>query len=267
MNRQLRTWFLTINNYSEAEHEKALDYECDYSIVAQEVGEEENVPHIHMYYEFKAGVRFSTLKKAFPRADIEPRKGSAKQAITYCKKQGEYIEKGKAKEQGKRTDLEEVSEMVMEKKTLREICSEHPTTFIKYHRGIEKAMYTMLEKRTEKPTIIWIYGKTGVGKTYMVHDIHGAENIYLKNSTKWWDGYYQQEAILLDDFEPSQWKLQDLLRLLQERQYTAEVKGGMVEVNSPYIYITAQHKPSYYWNIREDLEQIERRISYTFLLQ
>ena len=64
---RFRNWFLTINNYTTEEKEYALAYSAQYILVADEVGEEEHTPHLHIYFELKNAKSFSKIKKEFPR--------------------------------------------------------------------------------------------------------------------------------------------------------------------------------------------------------
>ena len=45
----------------------------------------------------------------------------------------------------------------------------------------------------------WIYGKPGIGKSYAVISLY--PNLYVKSSTKWWDGYTNQDVVLVDDLD------------------------------------------------------------------
>ena len=51
----------------------------------------------------------------------------------------------------------------------------------------------------------WIYGKPGIGKSYAVRSLY--PNLYVKSSTKWWDGYTNQDVVLVDDSEFAKWFL------------------------------------------------------------
>lgn len=99
------------------------------------------------------------------RIHWENRKGTAKQASDYCKKNDNnaYI-KGELSKQGKRTDLCEVADAVKMKTPIREIAIEYPETFIKFHKGIEKLENILMTDRTDKPYVEWRYGPAGIGK-------------------------------------------------------------------------------------------------------
>lgn len=257
---QRRNWFITINNYTPEEYQLALDYPSRYSIVCKEVGAKKGVPHIHAYYELEKPLRFNTLKTAFPRANIQYRKGKADQARKYIMKHGDYTEKGEPTKQGKRTDLEEAAEKVRDRIPLREIAIEHPSTFVRYFKGLEAMQNILFTDRTDPPVVTWLWGTTGVGKTRYPHDTHGAANVYIKDSTQWWNGYTQQTAIVIDDFDIGKWPYRDLLRLLDRYAYQGQTKGGYVKINSPYIYITCSHPPEYCWS-GDELNQIRRRLT------
>lgn len=90
---QSRNWFITLNNYTEVEYETMRLYflKAKTYILCKEIGEEKKVPHLHAYGWFKNNIRFSTMKKKFPRANIQTAKGTQDQAYEYCIKSGDYI--------------------------------------------------------------------------------------------------------------------------------------------------------------------------------
>ena len=81
-----RNWFITINNYTDDEIEYARNYNCQYMIIGNEIGEKCRTPHLHIYFELKYQKTFSKMKKDFPRANIQVAKGSAEQCRAYCSK-------------------------------------------------------------------------------------------------------------------------------------------------------------------------------------
>ena len=96
-NSQRNAYQLTINN--------PLDYSFDhltikktlvenfttlrYFCMADEIGKE-GTPHTHLYVYFNSRVRFSTVKKNFPSAHIEPAHGNIESNISYVKKTGKW---------------------------------------------------------------------------------------------------------------------------------------------------------------------------------
>lgn len=258
-----RNWVFTLNNYTGEDELAMQGYTCSYLVYGREVAPTTGTRHLQGYIEFAQAKRIGTITKAFKGIHLEKRRGTAQQAATYCKKGGDFFERGEISQQGKRTDLEEVAQMVADRKTTEEIAEAYPETFIKYHRGIQELKGTLMKHRTEQPTVVWLHGKTGVGKTRFPHDNH--DTVYIKDGTQWWNGYEQQEAIVIDDFD-GKWPFRDLLRLLDRYQYQGQTKGGYVKINSPWIYITASYEPEHFWG-GDDLEQIERRIKHRVLFQ
>lgn len=253
-----RNYVFTLNNYTPFEIEELKLYPSKYLVFGYETAPTTGTPHIQGYIEFAGVKKFDTLKKFNPRVRWETRRGTAQEASDYCKKDGNFVEIGAISKQGTRTDLNIVADAVMEKKSIREIAMEHPATFIKYSKGITALFNSQFIHRTAAPYIEWRWGLAGVGKTRYCVEAHSSSH-YIKDGTMWWDGYTQQEAIIIDDFD-GKWPFRDLLRLLDRYEYQGQVKGGYIPINSPYIYITCEFAPSHYWNSNE-LSQIERRIT------
>lgn len=92
-----RHWCFTLNNPTEADQE-LLDQaweqgKLEYLICGNEVGAT-GTPHVQGYMILKKQGRLSAVKKLLPRAHIEPTKGLPQQAADYCKKDGDFQERG-----------------------------------------------------------------------------------------------------------------------------------------------------------------------------
>lgn len=258
MSQRSRNWCFTLNNYTEKEYDLLIGCDCNYVVIGKEVGES-GTPHLQGYIEFPNAKRLDTLKNMSQKIHWECRKGTSTQAADYCKKDKNFEERGEISRQGSRTDLNEIGSRILSGASVQEIMEENPGAYIKFSRGIQALKNSTLSHRSEKPTVNWIWGRTGIGKTRSVYDKHGADNIYMKANTKWWDGYNQEEVILIDDIDPAKWNTRELLKLLDRYKYDGEVKGGTVKINSPHIYITCDKPPNEFWSGHIQ-EQILRRI-------
>lgn len=262
--KRYRNCCFTINNYNEDDIQRLKKLwkndKVKYIIFGKEIGKK-GTPHLQGYCEFTGRPTFLSLQKIFRGGHFEPRKGTSKQAANYCKKENDYWEKGDISQPGKRTDMQDIRNKLLKKKPIKDIALKYPGQYIRYHKGIN-ALNNIINNipRTEKPFVTWIYGKSGVGKTKYVFDNH--KDIYIKDETKWWDGYNNNEAILIDDFEGI-WPFRSLLRFLDRYPYQGEYKGGYTHINSPYIYFTSEFPPEhYYYDEHNDnhFKQLSRRI-------
>ena len=264
MNRQGRRYLITINNFSQMELEKIKGIRCQYCCYCLEKAPTTGTSHLHAFVIYKNGKRKSTIIKEFPRADVRHCNGSIEQNLVYVRKHGNWHEYGEMPQQGKRNDLILVAAMVTNGNSICEIAQEYPSQYIRYSKGIEKLKALTYKPRTEAPIIYWIYGETGVGKTRTAVE-KTPDSYYIKDQTKWWDGYRQQKTIIIDDFEKTSddrvsWPFRDLLRLLDRYPYQGQFKGGYIHINSKYIYITSEFPPTEFWSGTK-LAQIKRRIT------
>lgn len=134
---------------------------------------------------------------------------------------------------------------------------DYPLLYCKYFKSLEKMLSAMQPKREVPPHVYWRWGLSGTGKTRYCIETH--ETHYIKDGTPWWDNYANQEAVIIDDFD-NNIPFRTLLRILDRYTYQGQIKGGYVNINSPYIYITCEFPPNKYWGGNE-LKQIERRLT------
>lgn len=83
--KSLRTAFLTENNHCDATLEDLRSLDCQYICFQTEIGEKNEQLHYHAVIKFKNSCRFSTIKKMFPRANIQAVRNFTK-AREYCLK-------------------------------------------------------------------------------------------------------------------------------------------------------------------------------------
>jgi len=254
---KVRSYCFTLNNWTHEEYVCLTLQDPRYLVIGKEGKAEGKTPHLQGYIEFKNPRTLEALKAINSRIHWEVRKGTPEQAAVYCKKEGDFAEWGKISRQGKRSDLDEIVEAIDNGAKARDIFDLAPSGFIRYHKGIERAISLQYKHRTGAPEVAWRWGLTGTGKTRFCVEKHPSH--YIKDGTTWWDGYEQQEAIIIDDFD-GKWAFRDLLRLLDRYTYQGQVKGGFIPINSPFIYITCEFPPMKFWS-GNDLAQVLRRIT------
>lgn len=272
MAKSTRNVCFTLNNYTKKEHNYLIEkFEkvCDYFIIGEEVGES-GTPHLQGYCEFKTSKKFETLKNYNERIHWETRKGSPEQAANYCKKDNKFYENGKISCQGKRSDLSEIKLQIDLGSNPAEISlqDENFSTWCRNYKAIEK-YYLIKNNLSVKiiPTVTWLHGTTGTGKTRFVHnfrEIFGCK-MYTKDNTQWWDGYEFEEIILIDDIS-KEFNYRSLLRILDRYEYTGQSKGSYTRVNSKFIFITCDtHPKKLFDSIDENItNQVLRRLDFIF---
>lgn len=230
----------------------------DYGVMGLEVCPTTGKPHIQGYAEFPSPKRIQTLKKLWPTMHFEKRRSSAKLASDYCKKDGKFKEFGVISRQGERSDLNTAIELISAGKTTEQVALAEPATYVKYHAGLEKLIYHQSKHRNTMPDITWYWGEAGVGKSHNATEGVPEEQVFRKHDPKWWDGYEQQECVVIDDIDPEAWNFRELLQTLDKYPKAVQVKGGFRKLNSRIINITCEHPPEKFWSGNE-LKQILRR--------
>jgi len=151
-----------------------------------------------------------------------------------------------------------VTQHIADGGNMRDLCA--VATSIQSVKHAECLLKYLEAPRSEKPSVYWFWGKTGVGKTYTAFKECDPAPFVLSNG-KWWDGYDGHQNVIIDDLRPEMMPLRDLLRILDRYPVAVQVKGGQRQLVATHIYITAPLDPgAMYRHMGEDVKQLLRRI-------
>ncbi|AXH76667.1 MAG: putative viral replication protein [Proteusivirus raitis] len=109
-NSQSKRWCFTINNYIDEDINKLNAAECSYLVYGREVAPDTGTPHLQGFIIFSSRKRFNTVRAILgERGHYESARASSAQAADYCKKGGDFTERGNCPTgQGARTDIEDL---------------------------------------------------------------------------------------------------------------------------------------------------------------
>lgn len=236
-------WVYTINNPTEDDGERIqnnLD-KIAYIIIAKEIGDE-GTEHMQGYVCFNNRQRLTGVKKLFPRAHLEIKKGTVKEAIDYCKKDGDYMEYGKVPRTAKEGQQDLWKGIVQSAKEGRfdDIPEQILTRYYHAFKRMEQDNPTIPAPLTTKDNH-WIVAPTGYGKSTYAREMF--PDYFDKAPNKWFIGYKGQETILCDDFGPEQcqylkWYIKRWADLFA---FPMETKGGGKNIRPKHIVITSQY--------------------------
>lgn len=119
--------------------------------------------------------------------------------------------------------------------------------------------------RTEAPLFFWFWGPTGTGKSlnaFRVANLLCPTNYWTlpQRELKWWDGYSQQDCVVIDEFRDTQLALSQLLRLAGPHPMGVEVKGSTTHFNSSVVIITTDRDPRSCFAGEGSIDQLIRRL-------
>lgn len=146
---QSQSYCFTLNNYTDDDMSAVIANEdkYEYICIGFEVGKK-GTPHMQGYIRFDGRVSLKTAINRFSeifnhkRCHIEPTKGTPKQAIEYCKKDGDVYEHGKQPTQGS-AQWDKIEAAMTDPKS-------NPHLYNQYKKTYEAVQAMETEKRTKK---------------------------------------------------------------------------------------------------------------------
>ena len=244
--------------------------------------------HVHAVLEDTVAMRFSVIKKTYAAGmHFEATKGSKQQAEDYINKRTPYDEKGekvlciiKAGEikgnQGKRSDLDEITALLNEGKTPDQIMDGN-LHFRRFDRLIRDEYFARRRRQTppiRDVKVHWICGASGCGKSYRFVQLCeevGEENVYfiaeLNNGS--FDKYIGEKILFIDDLKESSLSYASLLLLLDCYKRQVSARYSNVFALWSEVYVTSVYAPEQFYRAlvpvyRRDVdtyEQLRRRIT------
>jgi hypothetical protein len=238
-----KNWCFTLNNPNPNWKTEMEAMDPYYLIVGQEVAPTTGTPHLQGFVQFKKSMRLKAVTKLIPGAHLEIAKGSAKQNIQYCTKTDPNPftlgTPPKSKGDGNKIRWDEAKQAAQEGR-FEDIPAELQWRF---YRTMKEMAKDNMEKPEPLDSVcgIWIYGKTGTGKTHSVVTQH--PDRYIKPINKWWDGYQNEEVIHIDELSPehSKWIAPYLKKWADKWPFDAEVKGGSLQLRPKKIIVTSNY--------------------------
>lgn len=237
-----------------------------YCVMGEEIAPDTGNVHWQGFMILKERMSEKAVKKFLEgrHGKMMYEKSSVDKNIIYCKKDGKIVlEIGTPpKGRGARTDMEQLRDMIIDGSDRRAIFEEMPGQFIRYNRGIDLAINLYEEKRNWEMDVRIYWGPPGTGKTRSVHEEFG-DDLYVKMTGKWWDGYNGETCVLIDDFDPENcfdstfdW----YLKFLDRYQMKVEYKGGSCQFRSKTIIFTSNFDPAGWFIRKENRQAFFRRI-------
>jgi len=265
---KFRNYCFTINNYSEEEFNALKEIKCQYLVCGKEIGEQ-GTPHLQGYVYFKGPKTLACASKCLPRAHLEPAKGTADQNYAYCTKEGNFIEIGtRPKSQKEKGEMEKErwSNIInlAESGNLEQLKEEDPQVYLKHYRTLQAIQkdHAPMPANADGTTGIWYYGPSGSGKSRKAREEN--PDAYLKMCNKWWDGYHDEEVVLIEDLDQNHGVLGHHLKIWADRYaFPAEIKGGKINIRPKKIIVTSNYHPMEIWADKGTLEPILRRFEIT----
>lgn len=273
-NPRVRNWCFTLNNPSLAGADLQTLLEGHpsfrFCIFQLEQGES-GTRHFQGYAQFTSALLFNSLKAWFRsngmEPHLEPAQGTPDQNVLYCTKEPRLEgpwQSGEMSTMGKRCDLLAATSILANGGTLQDVAAEHPATFVRAASGLYKYARMLAPPPAMRPTHVSLYiGPTGTGKTFTAIEVLGS-NVFIKDSTKWWECYNGEKTVLWDDFAgaASHVSLTEALRLFDQYRMTVENKGGSEWLKAETQVVTTNIHPWnwYRWEGREaQLPALARR--------
>lgn len=254
--KRVRAWAFTLfreDNNPPVFNPLLMRYLC----YGSEICPKSKKHHFQSYIYFNNGKTFKQMKTFMfkwlgENPHFEICFSSDENNIEYCKKDGNFSEFGKKPEQGKRNDLMELKDLIIEgKKSVDEITIENPEAYHQYGRTLNKIedIYLRSKYRTEKTKGKWYFGSSGSGKSHIAFKDFDPKTHYVLNSSDngYWEGYNGQNTVIIDEFT-GEIPYSFILKLLDKYPMTVKRRGREpLPFLSNNIIITSNLEPKEYY--------------------
>jgi len=263
-----RGWCFTLNNYDEQAEEQLQRLECQYLIYGREVGAS-GTPHLQGYVFFAQPKSLRRTKAMLPgNPHLEVRNGTHRQAADYCKKEGDFVERGnppldlddRQKKGGEATAAKWKGIIDKSKVGALDWVEEHhPKEYALYKPRLESLFAPRNHPMDGNLLHEWWVGPSGSGKSKALWDLY--PDHFAKSINKWWDGYRHEDVVAIEEWSPDNTVTAQALKRWADRYpFTGEIKGGTMQRLRPRkIIVLSNYTLEQCFPRPEDLAPLKRR--------
>lgn len=265
LNTRSRNFVFTWNNYDQASFDILEKLDCRYIVYGKETAPSTGTIHLQGFVCFdNARTLRSLIKLLVGCGYVDVARGSPKQASDYCKKIDDFVERGNLpmSQQEKAVKGQEYWQKQKELAQHGKFDEIDPKLFITHYGSLNRIKndfdikHKVFEETDEK--MLWYYGDTGTGKSYTARKNN--PGAYLKPLNEWWDGYNDEQVVIIDDFDKRDASLIRHLKIWSDRYpFIDEVKNSSKKLRPRLLIVTSNYHPSEIWSEKSDLDPILRR--------
>ena len=258
-----RIWMGTIWLPEDKEIVRAID--SQYTLISDDDHTEEEQLHWHCLLQFKNArvhPRTRTTHWEIPRSKIEARQ--------YCLEKGpNYFEQGNlniaAQNQEEWRGFVDLCKTATPKELIDSPFSQTYANYMTF-AGVVHNQFANLQIMDGELENLWLWGRPGTGKTRYAWETF--PDLYIKPINKWWDGYHNQETVLLDDWDSKHEVLVSYLKIWADRYpFRAECKGSSLMARPKRIVVTSNYSIDQCFTNQEDIDAIKRRFKSHHFMQ
>ena len=295
--QQARTWTMTVKNwdlFDKQDWEERIKNHTEpdgsklvrYLSIGKHTGQQTGYQHVHMNLELEKPKTLTFVKnKLFniPDMHCEPRRGTREQADAYLNKDGQFREviNTRTIKPGKRTDLDDIHDMIKEGASLYDCYEAHFGTVVRCERGLREyiTLRDTIEATKTKyppPEVIVYVGPSGSGKSWHCSEDPdfeaGGYRFSIQMDSKiYFDGYNNQKTLWFDEFSGKTMPFTKFCQIADRYPGRYETKGGSVLIYGlKKILISTVEYPALWWagsdRYNKDPEQLFRRLTKCYYL-
>lgn len=207
--------------------------------------------------------------------DTTGSKTGYKEAIEYCMKEGDFVEVNRdkrpkgVKERGElgRTKGSELYRQAIDLAEQGRVEEVDPKLRLVYYSALtkiaDKALAGAVFPKTIPFDFWWFYGPAGTGKSQTAKQRY--PNAFVKNWSKWWDGYCGEEVVIIEEVSPlpphEMHALCRMIKLLCDNgPLTVEVKNGMLKIRPMCVIFTSNYDIEELWFTSQERDPLLRRL-------
>ena len=255
-----RNWCFTLNNWRLGDEQFLKDMGFAYVCWGQEIGKQ-GTPHLQGFFHLKDANTMNALKAMMgPSYHFEILKGKLEEAIDYSKKEATvWVEHGVRPIDPKENGLDRWAVALQQAREDGEV--EDAQIARRHSRTVEFLHHQAMAKRQLVDTEdkhLWYWGAKGTGKNCKARTDY--PNAYLKACNKWWNGFTNQEVVLIEDFDKSHGVLVHHLKIWADRYpFPCESRGSMMNIRPRLIVVTSNYSISDIWKDEKIAGPLRRR--------